>query len=258
MKKILTIFILLTAFDCIAQIANFSHSLKIEHTYGDESYAVEEIIFENIEGKVYGKISIPDTNTLLSSKTLLNNSDIEILNTFLKLAKNYKNDCFEEFSSSYVQYYTIKIDDEEIVIRKSCDWRDHTFFDLKKNIFKKYLSELENKKNELNIKFSNLLVGKWKENLQIDKLPIDSIALLEKVMKVENQAEGYLEFKHNRKAIIHRGNKKVYYEYRIDKLSAKEYLWLLGENNENTKEFIYSHRYQIISLSKTEMKLIRS
>ena len=50
MKKILLILIFLTAFDSFAQIANFSHALKIEHTYGDESYAVEEIVFKNVKG----------------------------------------------------------------------------------------------------------------------------------------------------------------------------------------------------------------
>lgn len=258
MKNLFILFIIFFSSGCLGQSLNFSSQVKISHTYGDESYSFEELHFEITKGKVYGSILEPDTNQLLSSKTLLNNSDIGILNAFLGLVEKYSNNCYEEFTSSNVQHYTVEIDAQTIEIRKFCDWENYKFFDLKNSIFKKYLTELEVKKKELNDEFSKLLIGKWKEDYLIDKLPIDSVGTLKKITKTPFGDRTYLEFGRNQKAVIYRDKKKTYYTYRIDKLSSKVYLWLVGVNEKNAKEFVYSHRYSIISLENGEMKLIRS
>ena len=113
-----TIFTLLSFTIKAQSKISFEKSLKIEHIYGDESYEVEEMQFEVSNGIVYGKITNPNKNALLNSETKLNESEVEVLNSFLKLVDKYQNNCQEEFTSSYVQYYTITKDGKEIKIFK--------------------------------------------------------------------------------------------------------------------------------------------
>ena len=149
---------------------NFMKTLKIEHIYGDESYAVEEMTFEIRDGKVYGKITNPNKDALLNSETKLNDNETKLLNSFLKLVDKYQNGCQEEFSSSYVQYYTITTDGKKIKIYKFCNWGNLKYFDIKQNIFGEYLSKLEKKKEVLNNELFTFLSGYWKGNIRFDKI----------------------------------------------------------------------------------------
>ena len=236
---------------------NFEKNLKIEHVYGDESYIVEEMQFEIRDGIVYGKITNPNKNALLNSESKLNESEVKVLNSFLKLVDKYQNNCQEEFSSSYVQYYTITKDGKEIKIYKFCNWEKLTYFDIKQTIFGKYLKKLKNKEQDLNNELFTFLKGKWKGNLRFDKVENGPEYKVEKFQKA-NPKEEYFEFKKNHRLILHLNQKTIFYEYRIDFLDGEKYLSIFGDGDKNGEEFIYGHRFLIKELNENKIELNRS
>ncbi|MCL9807036.1 hypothetical protein NAT51_15990 [Flavobacterium amniphilum] len=241
------------------QLPTFSKALKIEHVHGDEYHAVEGMSFENRNGKVYGKISIPNTDSLLPSETLLDNSEIKTLNAFLKLVEQYKDSCTEKHFSSSVRYYTIQKDNQEIKIFRFCDWKKLTYFDIRNKIFGGYLKRLEKEKEKLNASYSVLLKGKWKSDILLPQLKADSsIYTAEKTNDLSPEKNKYIEFTNEKKAKFYRGDKTVNYNYYIEVLNGNKYLWLLGDNSRDDDEFIYSHKFLIISLSQNKMSLTRS
>ena len=236
---------------------SFEKNLKIEHIYRDESYAIEEMQFEIRDGIVYGIITNPNKNALLNSETKLNESEVKVLNSFLKLVDKYQNNCQEEFTSSYVQYYTITKDGKEIKIYKFCNWKKLTYFDIKQTIFGKYLKKLENKEQDLNDELFTFLEGKWKGNLRFDKVGNGPEYKVEKFQKV-NPKEEYFEFKKNHKLLLHLNQKTIFYQYRIDFLDGKKYLSIFSEGDKNGDEFIYGHRFLIKELNENKIEFTRS
>jgi hypothetical protein len=250
--------LILLSFALTAQTKiNFEKSLKIEHIYGDESYAIEEMKFEIRNGKVYGRITNPNKDALLNSETKLNESEIKILNSFLKLVDKYQNNCQEEFKSSFVQYYTITTDKKEVKIYKFCNWKRLTYFDIKQNIFGEYLKKLEKKKRVLNSDLFTFLNGYWKGNVRFDKVENGPVYKAEKIQNV-NSKEEYFEFKRNNKLLLHLNQKTVFYEYRIDILNGEKYLNIYGDGEKNAEEFVYGHRFLIKVLNKNIIELSRT
>ena len=257
-KNIFILSFIILSFALKAQTnINFQKTLKIEYTYGDESYTLEKMEFEIRNGKVYGKITNPNKNALLNSETELNENKAKILNSFLKLVDKYQNNCQEEFTSSYVQYYTITKDGKEIKIYKFCNWEKLTYFDIKQTIFGKYLKKLENKEKDLNNELFTFLEGKWKGNLRFDKVANGPEYKVEKFQKV-NTKEEYFEFKKNHKLLLHLNQKIIFYEYRIDFLDGEKYLSIFGDGDKNGEEFIYGHRFLIKELNENKIELTRS
>jgi len=236
---------------------NFMKTLKIEHIYGDESYAVEEMTFEIRDGKVYGKITNPNKDALLNSETKLNDNETKLLNSFLKLVDKYQNGCQEEFSSSYVQYYTITTDGKKIKIYKFCNWGNLKYFDIKQNIFGEYLSKLEKKKEVLNNELFTFLSGYWKGNIRFDKIDNGPEYTVKK-NQIVNSKEEYFEFKKNNKLLLHLNHKTVFYQYRIDILDGEKYLSIFADGEKNGEEFVYGHKFLIKALNKNIIKLSRS
>lgn len=261
MNKI--IFFILTSFFVTNANAQqqpaFSKTLKIEHVHGDEYHTIEAMSFENRNGKVYGKISIPDTDSLLPSETLLDKGEIKTLNAFLKLVEQYKDSCTEKYFSSSVRYYTIQKDNREIEISRFCNWKKLTYFDIRDKIFGGYLKRLEKEKEKLNASYSVLLTGEWKSNILLPELKCDSsIYTAEKTNEFTPEKDKYIEFIENRRVAFYRGDKTAYYKYEIEVLNGNKYLWLLGENdNRGNEEFISSHKFLIISLDQNKMVLTR-
>lgn len=255
---ILTIIFIFLFFGVNAQNeTNFEKSLSIEHIYGDESYTREKMEFEIINKKIYGRITNPNTDSLISSKTELNKSEIDLLKDFLKLISKYQNDCPEEFVSSYVQYYNVNVDKKEIKILKFCDWKKLTYFDIKQKIFGKYLENLDLEKQKLNDSLFYLLKGNWIESTMLDKLDKESICTIKK--SVNNlTTKQFIEFKEDNKLLIHRNNKIIYYKYKIEFLNGKKYLNIFSDENKNGSEFIYGHNFLINSIDENEIKLTRS
>lgn len=258
-KFLLIITFSLSCFASNAQTEiNFDKKLKIEHIYGDESYTSEEMEFEIRDGKVYGKITAPNKDALLNSETKLNESEIKILNSFLKLVDKYQNGCPEELTSSYVQYYTITKDGKEVKIYKFCDWQKLTYFEIKQDIFGEYLKKLEKKKEALNNELSTFLNGYWIGNIRFDIVDNGPEYNIGKVQNSLTKGE-YLEFKKANKLLLHLKQKTIFYEYRIDILDGEKYLSIFGDGKKNgDEEFIYGHRFLIKALNKNEIKLERS
>jgi len=258
MNKIILIIIFNLVF-CVANAqtsVNFKKKLSIEHTYGDESYTSEKMEFEIHNGEVYGRITNPDTDALLNSKRKLSKNEINILSAFLKLVDEFKNDCTEEVSSSYIRYYTINKDGKEIKISKFCDWKNLTYFDIKQKLFETYLNNLKKEKQKLNTELSKLLLGNWTESIKFDKLDNKLICTIKKASN-NFKASEYIEFKENYKMIAHRNHKIIYYQYKIDFFNGKKYLNIFADRGKNGEEFIYGHNFLITSLSEDEIKFTR-
>lgn len=235
--------------------ANFSNALKIEFIYGDEAYTREELHFEIRDNKVIGKITYPNTNKVISSEVELTDSQTNTINSFISLVEQYKSDnCVEKNSSSYVQYYFITKDNEKIEIRKFCDRRDLTFFDIKQLIFKNYLKSLELKKHSLELEYFKVLKGKWKEKTPLDKLGLTSICDLTKLDESADTSD-YVKFTELNKVVIQRKNRKISYSYHLVFRDENTYIYL--EPYQNGTEFIYGHRFLIIESNSKKMKLSR-
>lgn len=257
MKKLLALIIISfsSLFASCQTKVGFTNTLKIEFTHGDESYTSEAMSFEIRNDKVYGKITRPNTDKLLPSEIILTNTDINTLDSFLKLSKKFKSKCDEINSSSSVQYYSIYIDNKVIEIR-GCDWKNHSYLDLKQKIFGNYLQNLEKKKQILNNKFSNLLKGNWKANVLLDDVNNKSKYILERINKT--LPSDYIEFNNNQRILFHKNGRIIYYIYRIDVLDGNKYLIMSGDDNKNGEEFIYGHRFLIDNLNQNKIILTRS
>jgi hypothetical protein len=255
MKKILVI-LLLALMSCNSQNkVMFTKSLKIKHTSGDESYKVQEMIFYVKENKVLGRITVPYTDELLSSETELDQQSINFLNSFLKLAKDYKNGCKENNISSSVEYYEIDLDNEAFKIFQFCNWKSFAYQNLEKQIFGDYLKNLEKKQKEFNLLFSSKIIGKWKENEKLENLVLESKWNLTKLDSETTDSE-YLEFLNNQKAILNRKGKKTYYDFRIDVIAGKKYLLMSGDDVKNgDEEFVYGQKFEILEISHNKIKM---
>lgn len=80
---------------CTAREQPLFKTLRIKHTFGDESYSVREMTFNLERNVVVGKITIPNTDKLFSSRTELTNKSISNLNSFVKLTESYSKNCEE-------------------------------------------------------------------------------------------------------------------------------------------------------------------
>jgi hypothetical protein len=136
MKNILFLLLLTFSF-CFAQDKPlFTKVLKIKYANGDKSLTFKEMVFFQENQKVYGRITIPNTDAHISGKTKLNEASMQTLNSFLKLVEEYRNGCNQKNASTGVNYYEVTIDDENIKIIASCDWKSYTYADLEKKIFR--------------------------------------------------------------------------------------------------------------------------
>lgn len=254
MKKILII-LLFIVLSCNSQDKPFfSKSLKIKYTSGDESYRVQEMTFYVQNNKIMGRISDPNTDAILSSETELDQESINSLNSFLKLAKEYRNGCKKNEISSSVKYYEIDLDNETFEIFQFCDWKSYTYSNLEKQIFGDYLKKLQKKQKEFSLSFSSKILGKWKENEKLENLTMDSKWNLTKLDSKTADKE-YLEILKNQTAILSRKGKKTYYEFRIDVIDGKKYLVMYGDDAKNGKEFVYGQRFEIHEISDNQIKM---
>lgn len=257
MKKILALVIISfsSLFVSCQTKPGFTNTLQIKYTHGDESHTSEEMSFEIHDNKVYGKITRPNADKLLSSEIILTSADIKTLNSFLELSEKFKNKCDEINSSSDVQYYSIFVDNKVVKIYE-CDWKVYSFFDIKQQIFGNYLQDLEKKKQILNNEISNLLIGNWKANVLLDDVSNKSEYIVEKL--TTNPSSEYIEFIKDEKVILHKNGKAIYYNYRIDVLDGNKFLIMNGDDNKNGEEFVYGDKFLINSLSQNKIILTRS
>lgn len=244
-------------FSCNSQEKSiFKKSLTIEFTSGDESYKTQQMNFVVKDGDIVGTITEPNTNELLSSETHLSEKSIILLNSFIRLANEHRNGCDEGQVSTWVQRYRISIDGDQFRISKFCDWKSLSYVDLEKQIFGSYLKSLKNKKKAFNQSFSKTLIGKWKESESLENMNIRTPWNLTK-FNFTKIGEDYFEVLKNQKAILHRKNKKIYYNFRIDVLNGKKYFVLLGDDEKNKGlDFIYGHNFEIVEVSENKIMMI--
>ncbi|QNF34729.1 hypothetical protein HUW51_19075 [Adhaeribacter swui] len=254
MKNLILIFsIFLLA--CTPREKPLFKTLRIKHTYGDESYSVREMTFNLEENAVVGKITIPNSDKLFSSRTELNNKSISNLNSFVKLAENYSKNCEESNETSYVQYYEVEIDNRNLKIFKFCDWKSLTFQNLEKEIFESYFKEMPNKIKEFNASLSKRLVGKWMENEKLENLKLESEWILEKI-PANSEAQEYFEFLQPQKAILNRKGEKIYYDYQFYIDNGVTNLVMNGDDKKNGEEFIYGQHFKVVELTNSQIKLV--
>ena len=240
---------------CTAREKPSFKTLRIKHIFGDESYSVREMTFY-LEGKnVVGKITIPNTDKLFSSRTELNNKSISNLNSFIKLAESYSKNCEESNQSSYVQYYEVEVDNRKLKVFKFCDWKSLTFQNLENEIFKGYFNEMPNKIKEFNASLSKRLVGKWRENEKLENLKLESEWILEKI-PAKSETEEYFEFFQPQKAVLNRKGKKIYYDYQFYIVNGVTNLIMNGDDKKNGEEFIYGQHFKVVELTNSQIKLI--
>lgn len=254
MKTLIYIFSLFLL-GCTAQEKPVFNTLKIKHTFGDESYTVREMSF-NLEGNaVVGRITIPNKDKLASSRTVLSEKSISNLNSFVKLAKSYSEDCEETNQSSYVQYYEVEIDNRKLKIFKFCDWKSLTFESLENEIFENYFKKLQIERENLNVLLSKRLAGKWKENEKLENLKLESEWILEKVL-ANSKMDEYLEFVKPQEAVLYRKRRKIYYDYQFDIINGTTYLYMNGDDEKNGEGLIYGQRFKVIELTDNHIKLV--
>ncbi|MCX2741386.1 hypothetical protein [Pontibacter anaerobius] len=230
-------------------------TLKIKHTFGDESYTVREMSF-NLEGNaVVGRITIPNKDKLASSRTVLSEKSISNLNSFVKLAETYSEDCEETMHSSYVQYYEVEIDDRELKIFKFCDWKSLTFENLETQIFESYFKELQFERKNFNVLLAKRLAGKWVENEKLENLKLESEWKLEKIPD-NSPMDEYLEFIQPQKAILYRKKRKIYYDYQFEIINGITYLFMNGDDEKNGEGLIYGQRFKVIEFTNSQIKLV--
>lgn len=240
---------------CTTQEKPVFNTLKIKHTFGDESYTVREMSF-NLEGNaVVGRITIPNKDKLASSKTVLSEKSISNLNSFVKLAQSYSEDCEETILSSYVQYYEVEIDGRELKIFKFCDWKSLTFENLENEIFESYFKELQIERENFNVLLSKRLVGKWKENEKLENLKLESEWILEKI-PANSTTDEYFEFVQPQEAVLHRKRREIYYDFQFDIINGTTYLYMNGDDEKNGEGLIYGQRFKVIELTNSHIKLV--
>ena len=253
--KILIYIFSLFLLSCSAQEKPVFQTLKIKHTFGDESYTVREMVFSLEGNSVVGRITIPNTDKLASSKTILSEKPLSKLNSFVKLAESYSENCEETMISSYVQYYEVEIDDRKLKIFKFCDWKSLTYEDLEKEIFESYFKKLQAERKIFNDSLSTRLVGKWKENEKLENLKLESEWKLEKI-PANSETDEYLEFIQPQKAVLYRKGRKIYYDYQFDIRNGITYLSMNGDDEKNGEGLIYGQRFRVIELTNSQIKLV--
>jgi len=237
-------------------LKNGFKELIIRYQYGDEYYTVEEMKFVRREDKIIGTITIPDNKLLENSETELNANDISSINRFLTKAHEFKDDCVENWSSTYVQYYTIDIDEKRIKIYKFCNWGNSTFLELKKQIFGDYLNRLEEKRMLLNVENNRVLIGNWKYDSTIHKIVKGKIYTLTR-LKNTSKETCFLKFKKDQKLVDHYclKNSKTRYDFEFDIENENLILYINGENKNDRKHFVYGYRFKVLELNEDKIKL---
>jgi hypothetical protein len=238
------------------QLKNEFKELTIRYQYGDESYTVEEMKFVKNGNKIIATISIPNNEQLEQSETELTKINISSIDKFLTKAFEFKDDCAEKWTSSYVNYYTLDIDEKQIKIYKFCNWEESNFMELKKQIFGNYLIKLEEKRKQLNIENNELLIGLWKYDNSIHKVEKDKIYTL---TRLENKSKEncFLKFKKDQKLVDHYclKNSKTKYDFRFDIINGDLILYINGENKNDRKDFVYGYIFKVLELNKSTIKL---
>jgi hypothetical protein len=238
------------------QLKNEFKELTIRYQYGDESYTVEEMKFVKNGNKIIATFSIPNNELLEQSETELTKTNISSIDNFLTKAFEFKDHCTEKWTSSYVNYYTLNIDEKLIKIYKFCDWEESNFMELKKQIFSNYLIKLEEKRKQLNIENNELLIGLWKYDNSIHKIEKDKIYTL---TRLENKSKEncFLKFKKDQKLVDYYclKNSKTKYDFRFDIINGDLILYINGENKNDRKEFVYGYIFKVLELNKSTIKL---
>lgn len=230
--------------------------LTIRYQHGDEYYTVEEMKFVRKGSRVVATISIPDNQKLENSETELTKTNISSIDNFLTKALEFNDNCTEKLKSSYVNFYTIDIDDKQIKIYKFCNWEESNFMGLKKQIFGNYLMKLEGKRKQLNIENSELLIGLRKYDSSIHKIEKGKIYTL---TRLDNNTEEncFLKFKKYQKIVDNYclKNSKTNYNFRFDIINGDLILYIQGENKNDNKDFIYGYIFKVLELNKNTFKL---
>jgi hypothetical protein len=240
---------------CITHEKPLFKTLRIKYTFGDESYSSREMSF-NMEGSaVVGKITIPNTDKLYSSRTVLSNKSISSLNSFVKLAESYSKGCEDWDGSSYVQFYEVEIDNRNLKIYKYCNWKSLTFQNLEKEIFAGYFKEMPIKIKTFNDSLSKIIVGRWRENEKLENLKLESEWKLEKI-PANSKADDYFEFLQPQKAVLNRRGKKIYYNYQFYVNNGVTNLVMDGDDKKKGEEFIYGQHFKLIELSDCQIELV--
>jgi len=238
------------------QLKNEFKELTIRYQYGDEYYTIEEMKFVRKENKIIATISIPDNQKLENSETELTKTNISSIDNFLTKAFEFKDDCTEKWTSSYVNYYTLDIDEKQIKIYKFCNWEISNFMELKKQIFGNYLIKLEEKRKQLNIENNELLIGLWKYDSSIHKIEKGKIYTL---TRLENKSKEncFLKFKKDQKLVDYYclKNSKTKYEFRFDNINGDLILYINGENKNDRKDFVYGYVFKVLELNKNKIEL---
>ena len=237
-------------------LKNEFNELTIKYQYGDEYYTVEEMKLVRRGDKIIATISKPDNNHLENSKTELTKKDIISIDKFITKAYEFKNNCIQKMSGSYVRYYYINIDGKEINIRKFCDWEESNYVELKNQIFGAYLKKLEEKRKQLNYENNELLIGFWKYDFSIHKIEKGKIYTLNRI-KNKSGEKCFLNFKPKQKLIDHHclQNSRTNYNFRFDIINKDLLLFSDGENKNDRKKFVYGYVFKGIEFNKNEIKL---
>ncbi|CAM4153336.1 MULTISPECIES: hypothetical protein [Flavobacterium] len=238
------------------QLKNKFNELTIRYQYGDESYNIEEMKFVKNGNKIIATISIPNNEQLEQSETELTKINISSIDKFLTKAFEFKNDCVEKWTSSYVNYYTLNIDKKQIKIYKFCNWEESNFMELKKQIFGNYLIKLDEKRKQLNIKNNELLIGLWKYDNSIHKIEKDKIYTLTR-LESKSKENCFLKFKKEQKLVDYYclKNSKTKYDFKFDIINGDLILCINGENKNDTKDFVYGYTFKVLELNKNSIKL---
>lgn len=238
------------------QLKNEFKELTIRYQYGDEYYTVEEMKFIRKGNSIFATISIPNNQKLESSETKLTKTNITSIDNFLTKAYEFKDDCTENWTSSYVNYYTLDIDEKHINIYKFCNWEESNFMELKRQIFGDYLIKLEEKRKQLNIENNELLIGLWKYDSSIHKIEKGKIYTLTKLVN-KSKENCFLKFKKDQKLVDNYclKNSKTKYEFRFDIINGDLILYINGENKNNRKDFVYGYIFKVLELNKSTIKL---
>ncbi|MCK8520419.1 hypothetical protein M0D21_02505 [Aquimarina sp. D1M17] len=237
-------------------IKNEFEELTIRHQYGDEHYTVEEMKFVKKDNRVLAIITRPNHDLIENSKTELTKSNISLLDKFLSKAYEFEKNCAEEMTSSYVRYYFLNIDGQEIEITKFCKWGDLNYNKLKEQIFGSYLRELEKKREQLNLEKNELLIGSWKYDFSIHKIEKGKIYTLNRI-KSKYKENCILKFKKDQKLVDYYclRNSKTKYDFRFDILNEDLILYINGENKNERKDFVYGYVFKVLELNENEIKL---
>lgn len=140
-------------------------SLIIDYWTGDEYHYNKRMEFKLKNGNIIGKLIEPKYfvgDTIIKPKaTILAESDLDFITSFLAKADHYKDTCDENMISSSSEDYTIIIDKDTIEITRFCDWGDYDYNAVESNIFSDFFTCLEERRINLENGLSNKLNGFW-------------------------------------------------------------------------------------------------